>query len=135
MHCRPIAHHEVEKKQSALRYVRIETAIALACSFLINLFIVSVFAKVGPCDTVRANSLTLYLHSREIGIVVALCLTAPKHTTVLSWRGLWLFRRSLMQLCTCRDSLGGNCRKTLACSMLESIWQATLAPAISIYGA
>ncbi|DBA75856.1 TPA: hypothetical protein ACH3X1_010257 [Trebouxia sp. C0004] len=42
---RPIAHHEVEKKQSALRYVRIETAIALACSFLINLFIVSVFAK------------------------------------------------------------------------------------------
>lgn len=46
MHCRPIAHHEVEKKQSALRYVRIETAIALACSFLINLFIVSVFAKV-----------------------------------------------------------------------------------------
>lgn len=43
---RPIAHHEVEKKQSALRYVRIETAIALACSFLINLFIVSVFAKV-----------------------------------------------------------------------------------------
>ena len=46
VHCRPIAHHEVEKKQSALRYVRIETAIALACSFLINLFIVSVFAKV-----------------------------------------------------------------------------------------
>ncbi len=55
MHCRPIVHHEVEKKQSALRYVRIETAIALACSFLINLFIVSVFAKVCPCDTVRAN--------------------------------------------------------------------------------
>ena len=46
VHCRPIAHHEVEKKQSALRYVRIETAIALLCSFLINLFIVSVFAKV-----------------------------------------------------------------------------------------
>ena len=44
--CRPIAAHEVEKKQSALRYVRIETAVALACSFLINLFIVSVFAKV-----------------------------------------------------------------------------------------
>ena len=47
VHCRPIAHHEVDKKQSALRYVRIETAIALVCSFLINLFIVSVFAKVG----------------------------------------------------------------------------------------
>ena len=46
MCCRPIASHEVEKKQSALRYVRIETAVALACSFLINLFIVSVFAKV-----------------------------------------------------------------------------------------
>ena len=46
--CRPIARHEVEKKQSALRYVRIETALALACSFLINLFIVSVFAKVYP---------------------------------------------------------------------------------------
>ncbi len=55
MCCRPIAHHEVEKKQSALRYVRIETAIALACSFLINLFIVSVFAKVCRRDTVRAN--------------------------------------------------------------------------------
>ncbi len=55
MHCRPIAHHEVEKKQSALRYVRIETAIALACSFLINLFIVSVFAKVCRCDTVRTD--------------------------------------------------------------------------------
>ena len=46
MDCRPIARHETEKKQSALRYVRIETAIALVCSFLINLFIVSVFARV-----------------------------------------------------------------------------------------
>lgn len=50
--CRPIARHETEKKLSALRYVRIETAIALVCSFLINLFIVSVFARVStPSDT------------------------------------------------------------------------------------
>lgn len=49
--CRPIARHETEKKQSALRYVRIETGIALVCSFLINLFIVSVFARVSILPT------------------------------------------------------------------------------------
>lgn len=68
--CRPIAHHEVEKKQSALRYVRIETAIALLCSFFINLFIVSVFAKV--CVIFYRGAL---LHSLSFACVcLSVCL-------------------------------------------------------------
>ena len=69
--CRPIAHHEVEKKQSALRYVRIETAIALFCSFLINLFIVSVFAKV--CINLYRSAL---LHSQGFApVCLSVCLS------------------------------------------------------------
>lgn len=142
VHCRPIAHHEVEKKQSALRYVRIETAIALLCSFLINLFIVSVFAKV--CVIFYCGAL---LHSLSfacvclsvcwsVGQSVCVCLSTPVSVASSS-----NFQLSVKSVRTgnvhdmCRGSMGEIYLKTLVYSMQGSTWQAILAPAISTFGA
>lgn len=143
LRCRPIAHHEVEKKQSALRYVRIETSIALLCSFLINLFIVSVFAKVSihfTCTSLLHNQCSVCL---SVQLSVCLSVRPPVHMYVCRYVGCQQLHAFVLHAPTsytlplnvCRGFTGGTYPRTLACSMLGSTWQAILAPAISTYGA
>ena len=45
MTCRKIDTNQVARKKEAIGYYRIESAIALFCALLINIFVVSVFAR------------------------------------------------------------------------------------------
>ena len=45
MICRKIDTNQIARKKEAIGYYRIESAIALFCALLINIFVVSVFAR------------------------------------------------------------------------------------------